>query len=166
MRWGRTRCAASGKLSIVATVARRAQVAAVDVSEWQITPKNKDRRRNGGCCRSNYGLETGCCLYSHKTVLSTQRHQQYPQSPSWFFILERYKLCGDGLLWHWENRKKNREVIKGTKAKSKCWRTGYENTLIKVVRAGNTLPCLHNTCPCMRARKASKAQVRFLLNTH
>ena len=28
-------------------------------------------------------------LSSHYTVLSTQRHQQYPQCPSWFFILER-----------------------------------------------------------------------------
>ena len=34
-----------------------------------------------------------CVLSSHLTVFSTQRHQ-YTQCPCWFFILERYKFCG------------------------------------------------------------------------
>ena len=37
-------------------------------------------------------LSSSSC--SPQTVISTQRHQQYPQCPSWFFILERYKFCG------------------------------------------------------------------------
>ena len=37
---------------------------------------------------------TRMLLSSHYTVLSTQRHQQYPQCPSWFFMLEIYKFCG------------------------------------------------------------------------
>ena len=32
-------------------------------------------------------------LHIKPFVLSTQ-HQQYPQCPSWFFIVERYKFCG------------------------------------------------------------------------
>ena len=40
-----------------------------------------------------------CCL---QTVLSTQRQQQYPQCPSWFFILEI------GILWsQWGREKPN-----------------------------------------------------------
>ena len=38
-----------------------------------------------------------CVLSSHWTVLSTQRHQQYPQCPCWFFVLKRYKFCGNRL---------------------------------------------------------------------
>ena len=37
-----------------------------------------------------------CCLHIKPFFqrLSNQRHQQYPQCPSSFFILERHKLCG------------------------------------------------------------------------
>ena len=34
-------------------------------------------------------------LFSHSTVLSIPRHQQYTQCASYFFILEMYKFCGD-----------------------------------------------------------------------
>ena len=49
----------------------------------------------GRCC---------CCLHIKPFVLSTQRHQQYPQCPSWFFILERYKFCDHR---QWDREKPN-----------------------------------------------------------
>ena len=47
-------------------------------------------------------------------VLSTQRHQQYRQCPSWFFIVERYTFCG-----HSETEK-NQTSLKNQGRQIKC----------------------------------------------
>ena len=47
--------------------------------------------------------------------LSTQRHQQYPQCRSWFFILERYKLYVTG-----SETEKNQTLLKNQGRQIKC----------------------------------------------
>ena len=49
------------------------------------------RRKSNLLTRANH--YAWCVCSSHLTVISTQRHQQYPRCPSWLFILERYKFC-------------------------------------------------------------------------
>ena len=57
---------------------------------------------------------------SHQTVLSTQRHhQQYTQCPSWFFILERYDLCGHRLSNRETPKQNNGETPSSTRINSR-----------------------------------------------
>ena len=50
----------------------------------------------------------GIFLDMKPSVRSTQRHQQYPQCPSWFFIVERYKFCGHTV----RQRKKSHQTVR------------------------------------------------------
>ena len=76
----------------------------------------------------------------HLIFLSTQ-HQGYTQCPSWFFILERYKLCGHR-LWCRAKPFFFPEWIK-VRRQIKCQRTGYESATNtptkKITTTGNKI---------------------------